>query len=266
MRVFSYGGGVQSTAALVLAVQREIDFPTFLFSNTGDDSENPETLSYVREIATPYAAEHGITVDEVHRIKRDGSAPTLLEDLSRPESRSVNIPMYLSPSGAPGTRNCTGEWKIKVIARWLRKHGATPDNPAITGLGISIDEAHRARSNSGFAFQTLTYPLIDLRLTRRECTNIIHRAGLPIPEKSSCTYCPFHTRAYWRRQFRDKPEIFAKSVAVERMLCARSVALGRGEAYLTSALIPLDQVVVDTGQLELDLESLGMCESGYCHT
>lgn len=45
IRAFSYGGGVQSTAALVLAAQGIIDYPLFLFSNVGDDSEHPGTLS-----------------------------------------------------------------------------------------------------------------------------------------------------------------------------------------------------------------------------
>lgn len=37
----SYGGGVQSTAVLVLAAQRRLSVATFLFANTGDDSEDP---------------------------------------------------------------------------------------------------------------------------------------------------------------------------------------------------------------------------------
>jgi hypothetical protein len=41
LRFFSYGGGVQSTAALVLAAQGKIDYPVFLFANVGDDSEHP---------------------------------------------------------------------------------------------------------------------------------------------------------------------------------------------------------------------------------
>src|SRR5947209_1941983 len=49
LKVFSFGGGVQSTAALVLAARGEIDYQTFLFANVGGDSENPETLRYVRE-------------------------------------------------------------------------------------------------------------------------------------------------------------------------------------------------------------------------
>src|SRR5947209_5246716 len=54
IRVFSYGGGVQSTAALVLAAQGKIDYPTFLFCNVGADSENPETLTYVEQYAKLY--------------------------------------------------------------------------------------------------------------------------------------------------------------------------------------------------------------------
>lgn len=65
LRVVSYGGGVQSTALLVLAAQGRIDFPTFLFSNVGDDSEHPATLEFVRNIAIDYGAAHGITVHEL---------------------------------------------------------------------------------------------------------------------------------------------------------------------------------------------------------
>jgi hypothetical protein len=41
VRAISYGGGVQSTALLVLAARREIDFPLAIFANVGDDSEHP---------------------------------------------------------------------------------------------------------------------------------------------------------------------------------------------------------------------------------
>src|SRR5690348_2960939 len=55
LKIFSYGGGVQSTAALVLAAQGRLDYRTFVFCHVGADSENPETLSYVCEVARPFA-------------------------------------------------------------------------------------------------------------------------------------------------------------------------------------------------------------------
>ena len=37
--VFSCGGGVQSTACLVLAAQGKIPYQTFIFANVGDKAE-----------------------------------------------------------------------------------------------------------------------------------------------------------------------------------------------------------------------------------
>src|SRR5487761_1297550 len=145
LQVFSYGGGVQSTAALVLAAQGNIDYPTFLFCNVGDDSENPRTLTYVLEVAMPFAKDHGIELIELHHT-RFGEPETIYQRLTRPESRSIGIPVRMS-NGAPGTRACTSDFKIKVAAKWLREHGATKDDPAIVGMGISLDEFQRMRND-----------------------------------------------------------------------------------------------------------------------
>src|SRR6266568_209503 len=107
LSVFSFGGGVQSTAALVLAASGKIDYQTFLFCNVGADSENPETLAYVRDVALPYANTHGIALLEVCKTRRDGSAETIYQRLTRPGSRSIGIPVRMNGSGAPGRRSCT---------------------------------------------------------------------------------------------------------------------------------------------------------------
>jgi hypothetical protein len=249
---------VQSTAALVLAAQGVIDFKVFLFANTGDDSERAATLTYVREVAAPYADANGI---ELHEVARKGD--TLLQRLMRPDSRSIGIPIYLE-SGAPGNRQCTGDYKVRVIGRWLRANGASEENPAIVGMGISLDEIHRARTeyDPRLPHQRRSYPLIDLRMDRQDCVNTIERAGLPVPPKSSCWFCPFTRPSRWREMLRDEPELFQKAVELERTLNERRQKLGKDAVYLTSALIPLDQVIVDTGQQEFDFE---MCEGGYCH-
>lgn len=56
--VISYGGGVQSTAMLVLAAQGRLGYPVThaLFANVGDQAEHPRTLAYVRDVAAPFAA------------------------------------------------------------------------------------------------------------------------------------------------------------------------------------------------------------------
>ena len=114
MRAFSNGGGVQSTAALVLSAQGKIDFSTHLFANVGDDSENPDTLAYVRDIAMPYAEEHNI---EFHEVQRRGK--TLLQHIETAQ-RSIDIPMRFA-HGRPGHRNCTSTYKIEVIHKALAR-------------------------------------------------------------------------------------------------------------------------------------------------
>jgi hypothetical protein len=264
LRCFSYGGGVQSTAALVLAAQGKIDFPIFLFSNVGDDSEHPATLAYVRDVAMPFAEGHKIELRELRHIRRDGEEETLYKKLTRPSSRSTGIPIFLEGSGAPGRRSCTVDFKIRRIRKELRRRGARAENPAVVGLGISLDEFQRMRSASGFDDQILEYPLIDLRLTRQDCINIISRAGLPVPPKSSCWFCPFHRISVWQKLKRETPELFDRAVALEQTLSDRSArVLGRGRVFLNRKLQPLDQVVGDQADM---FDSDDACESGFCMT
>ncbi|GGM86303.1 hypothetical protein GCM10007977_105270 [Dactylosporangium sucinum] len=161
VRVISYGGGVQSTALLVLAAEQRINFGIFLFANTGDDSEDPATLDYLHRYAQPYAAEHGIELHELHRTRRDGSVETLFGRLTREGSRSLPIPVRMS-NGAPGTRSCTADFKIKVVGRWLKEHGARPETPATVGIGISLDEIERVNRRRAMPYEIPVYPLLDL--------------------------------------------------------------------------------------------------------
>ena len=83
MRIFSNGGGVQSSAALVLSAQGKIDFPIHLWSNVGDDSEHPASIKYVREVLMPYAAKHGIEFHELRKTRQDGEERTLYQEIMR---------------------------------------------------------------------------------------------------------------------------------------------------------------------------------------
>lgn len=264
MRVLSFGGGVQSTALLVLAAQGKINFRTFLFANVGDDSEHPATLAYVRDVAIPYAAAHGLVMEELHRTYRSNKRAsfTLYESIVD-DRRTVDIPMRVA-NGTPGNRTCTKLFKIFVVDRWLTERGATPAAPATVGLGISIDEYQRMRSDDPrYPFRQWEYPLIDLRLTRHDCQAIIRDAGLPVPPKSSCWFCPFHRTRDWHNLQRDYPDLFAKAVALEQRVNEKRATLGRDPLYMTWNSIPLE-VLGSAQQHELDLDDA--CESGYCMT
>jgi hypothetical protein len=302
LRFVSYGGGVQSTGLLVLASQGLIRFDQFVLANVGDDSENPATMSYVREVAQPFAAEHGIQVHIVDRVRRTGEVETLLGRLTKPGSRSLPIPVRMS-NGAPGTRSCTSDFKIKVIGKWAKAHGASAATPAVIGIGISADEVARVNSRIPMAYETLVYPLVgigeetDLRMTRMDCHNLIaamplspeHGAHLrtvvdslgpvvanqlrrtdfemmPVPPKSSCWFCPLHRPAAWDEQARADPELFERSCALEDLLNERRTVLGKDPVYFTRFNMPLRRVV-KMGQVALfEDEDAAGCDSGWCMT
>lgn len=266
LRVFAHGGGVQSTAALVLSAQGRIDFPVHLFSNVGDDSEHPATLRYVREVSMPYAKAHGIELHELHKTRRDGSRETLYGRLTKEGSRSLPIPVRMSDTGAPGTRSCTVDFKLRVIWKWLKAHGASADNPATTGIGISVDEIERAGRGKEMPWERRTYPLLDLGLRRVDCLNVIADAGLPEPPKSACYFCPFHRPSVWSEMRRDEPELFEKSAQLEEMLNERRDVLGKDHVYLTRFGRPLREVIGEAqptlfGDGSPDIET---CDEGVC--
>jgi len=267
LNMVSYGGGVQSTALLVLAAQRKLDITTFVHANVGDDSENPATVRYLREIAIPYAEAHGITIHIVQRVKRGGIPVTLLGELTAPTNKAELIPVRLG-TGMPASRVCTSKFKIEVLAKWIKQQlGVSPSNPARVHLGISINEMQRMRTQSGYDFYTVAYPLIDLRMNRNDCVRVIEMAGLPIPEKSACWFCPFTSLTKWSRMADTNPDQFARAVQLERDINTHiRQPKGKDAIYFTDALRPLDVAVgsMSQGNLWQSTTEDATCDSGYC--
>ncbi|WP_152617638.1 adenine nucleotide alpha hydrolase family protein [Phaeacidiphilus oryzae] len=268
LRSFSFGGGVQSTAALVLAAAGRLDYRTFLFANVGEDSEDPATLAYVQRYARPYAADHGIELTTLRRVMvRSKETRTLYGELTREGSKSLKIPVRMS-NGAPGTRSCTADYKIQVIGRELKRRGASEINPATVGIGISLDEIERANNRRCERHERIDYPLLTLGLRRIDCARIIRGAGLPIPPKSSCWFCPFRRPESWHEMRRSRPALFERACQLEDLLNARRDELGKDHVYLTRFGKPLRQAIPDGVDVLFNLsdDGDGQCDSGWCMT
>jgi hypothetical protein len=266
--IFSYGAGVQSTALMVLMAKGDVPKPdAFVFANVGNDSEKPETLEYLETYARPFAEAHGIEIVEVQH-EYNGQPETLLEHIRRTQ-RSIPIPAFME-NGAPGNRTCTQNFKVNVVDKWIKAQGITH---ATIQLGFSIDEFRRTATKSTEYLpvtkrysKRFAWPLIDLKLTRLDCMNIIGNAGLPVPPSSLCWWCPFHPRGAWVDKKREKPAEFAACVALENEINEKRKSLGRDRVYLYpmtgGVMRPLEQAVGDQLPLwELFEET---CPSGYC--
>lgn len=273
MRIISYGGGVQSTALLVLAVQGKLGpIDAALFANVGDDSENPATLRYIEQYSLPLGMCGGVPVHVLSRVTRKGTVETLRMRL-RAAAANHAVENYVIPlrgdDGAPlFRRNCTVDFKVRVVERWLREHGVSKKNKAETLIGFSWDEAARVGNGGGSKISTPAYPLLDMRATRDDCKRIITDAGLPLPPKSSCYFCPYHRPSEWKRMRVEEPELFEQAALIEDEMNTLRLAKGRGLIWLTKFNGPLREVI-DTSQQALDFGTgpgAESCDEGYCWT
>ncbi|MFJ5843963.1 phosphoadenosine phosphosulfate reductase [Streptomyces sp. NPDC092903] len=265
LRAFSFGGGWQSMAALVLAAQGRIDFDTFLFANVGDDSENPDTITYVRDYAQPFAAAHNLKLIELERHLRDGETETIRQRIINSNGSRQTIPVFLS-NGKPGGRACTYDFKILVTGKWLKANGATPQNPATVAMGISLDEIGRANAGKAMPYERLTYPLLDLKIRRADCPRIIRTAGLPVPPKSSCDFCPMRKIPEWQAMREKNPARFERACQVEETINHHLATKGKRPVYLTRTGRPLRHLFKGGNQLPLfDTDNEG-CDNGWCTT
>ena len=189
--VLSFGGGVNSVALMVLLLQERLPFDEAVFADTG--GEVPETYQYL-EIAKKYLADHEVPLTVVSKRGR-----SLYETAW---TRRV------FPSAI--WRWSTRDFKITPIHRHYRSLEAHINQY----LAIAWDEVYRMK-DSRVEYVTNLYPLIDRRLTRADCIAIIRDARLPVPERSSCYFCPFNSVDRWRWLYETHRDLFDKAIALE---------------------------------------------------
>lgn len=106
------------------------------------------------------------------------------------------------------------------------------------------------------------YPLIERRMTRKDCLAWLDAHGYPRPPKSACIGCPFHDDHHWRDMKLNRPDEFQDAVEFDH--AQRHQQYLTGEAYLHRSLKPLNEVdfssVEERGQINMfENECEGMC-------
>jgi hypothetical protein len=189
--VLSFGGGVNSMALAIHLVRSNHHIDEAIFADTG--AEVPETYAYM-DVARRYLEDHGIPLRVVQK-----PGPDLLATC---KNRAV------FPSAI--WRWSTRDFKVRPI----RKHYRTLHRPIVQYLAIAYDELERMRDSDDSSI-TNEYPLVDKRITREGCIRLIEDAGLPVPVKSGCWFCPFNNAERWRWLHDTHPDLYSKAVELE---------------------------------------------------
>jgi 3'-phosphoadenosine 5'-phosphosulfate sulfotransferase (PAPS reductase)/FAD synthetase len=189
--ILSYGGGVNSVALLLHLLEEKEPLDEIIFADTG--GELPETYTYLK-IMKKYLEEYNIPFKLV--TSKSGSL------YERCERRRV-IPSQV-------WRWCTRDFKIIPIYAYYRSLGTQVNQY----LGISYEERDRKRE-SGASYVSNIYPLIEEKITRDECIDLIKKAGLELPVRSGCFFCPFNSVSRWVEIYKKHSNLYTKAVALE---------------------------------------------------
>jgi hypothetical protein len=252
-RYLSLGAGVQSsTLALMMAKGEIAPVDAAIFADTQNEPNSVMAwLDWLEaEIARsphPYP---------VYRVTKGNLADreTTIRTSKKSGKQYIQggIPAFvLAPTGKKGLlgRKCTTDFKIQPIYVKVRELLGIKRAPrekqilAKMAIGISLDEVHRMKPNT-FSYVESYWPLIDLAMTRDDCFAWMAKHGYPMPPRSACVFCPFHSDAEWVRLRDEEPHEFTRAVEFERKIHAayRQQNALDGTPYLHSSCVPLDQV------------------------
>lgn len=183
--VVAYGMGVDSTAMLVGMHARGIRPDLILFADTG--SEKPETYAYL-PVMQAWLASVGFPLVEVVRYVPVRAPYKTLE-----ENCLVNETL---PSLAFGRKSCSLKWKRdpqdKRCRSWDPARRAWAAGLKVR-KAIGYDAGPKDARRSSIADDreyAYWYPLREWGWDRARCEAEIAAAGLPVPAKSACFFCP----------------------------------------------------------------------------
>lgn len=212
----SFGGGVNSTALMLLLLDRGVEFEA-VYADHGADW--PETREYVKMLDRL-----GYPITWLETTRGDLSLYGYYWQYRMIPQRTV--------------RACTRLYKLVPLSAYMTV-------PCVVYVGIASDEAHRiprliAGQRKG---EEKLFPLADEGIDRKGCIEIIGAHGLRVPMRSGCFICPNQRRSQWIYLRTVHPELYCRAKALEDRCNERMRELEREPFYLADR--PLDQVAMD---------------------
>lgn len=245
LRILSLGAGVQSSTIALMAEHGDIEAIDFaIFADT--QAEPKFVMEWLKWLESKLSF-------PIYRVSRGSLTHDQLSIRNPKPGRTCvkgKIPAYvLNPDGTKGMfgRKCTSDYKIQPIEKkvkeiiGIKRFSKKNEIKVHQIIGISVDEAQREKPSKRSEIRHV-YPLLDLYMTRSDCLNWMKKNGYPVPPKSACIYCPFHSDAAWQelKNSNEWDEIVRFERELQRL--ARLDTVTKGIPYLHRDCVPIDQV------------------------
>ena len=214
----SLSGGKDSTASLILIIEKDMPLDCVISADTG--MEFPEMYEHLAKVDEYLFRERGIHITTLRHPKgfewlmfhEPKQKPKTLENRAR-----LGIPPY--GNGWPGIRVrwCTGQLKTHLISKEVNR--LKMEKNAIHYVGIAADEAWRCKSEQ--------YPLVDWGITEAEALQLCYNRGFDfgglyeVYHRCSCWCCPFQRIGELRKLRTHHPELWARLLEMDNRALAQ---------------------------------------------
>jgi len=262
--IISLGAGVQSSTMALMAAKGELPKPDCaIFADTGYEPKNVYAYLELLKNILPFP---------ILKVNNGNIKEDIVEYINNGK-RMPNPPFFTKDktTGKKGMlmRQCTTDYKINPIRKKIRelcgvekgKH-FPKDKYVEQWIGISMDEIMRMKPARD-KYILNTHPLIEMKMSRQDCINWMKKNEFPLPEKSACVFCPYHSDYFWNDMKKNNRSEFDEAVKIDKFIRNGNKNL-TSELYLHRSLKPLDEVEFkkDDKSKQIDMfnnECEGMC-------
>lgn len=210
---------------LIGMVERGEPVDLILFADTA--GEKPHTYEHIVTFSE-WLMGHGYPpIITVRRTNKAGDVRSLEADC---------LDGKMLPSIAYGYKACSMKYKRdpqdKHVNHWPPAQEAWKAGQKVTKLiGYDAGEGHRAAIPEDDKY-IYRYPLIEWNWGRDEAIDCIERAGLPVPGKSACFFCPSSKKHEILELKKRYPSLMERALAMEANAELTAVkGLGRDFAW-----------------------------------
>lgn len=214
----SLSGGKDSTAMLLLMIERNMPIDIVLTADTG--MEFPEMYEHLARVDQYLYQERGIHITVLRHPK--GFEWLMFEEPKQKESSIQNRQrrgVCLHGNGWPGwkVRWCTGQLKTHLINKEVNR--LKGKYHALHYVGIAADEKKRIKNEQ--------YPLVDWEITEKGALQICYDRGYDwgglyeIYHRCSCWCCPLQRIEELRKLRHYHPELWKRLRAMDRRALAQ---------------------------------------------
>ena len=177
--IVSFSGGKDSTAMLLLMIEKNIKIDEIIFLDTG--MEFPAMYQHIKQVER--FIDRSITI-----LRAEKSFEYMMLEYEKQRGKNKGQKGYSWPDFR--NRWCTSYLKKQVIKKYLKKY---KDYEIVEFHGIAVDEVKRLEKNNE---KNVRYPLAEWNITEKEALEYCYNMGFNWDglynnfDRVSCWCCP----------------------------------------------------------------------------